>query len=197
MVAWEVTRSCNLACVHCRASSLRGPYAGELNTAECFKLLDQIAAFAKPVIILTGGEPLLREDIYDIAAYGTGKGLRMVLATNGTLVTEEITRKMIASGIQRVSVSIDGRDAASHDAFRGVPGAFDGSFQGIETMKKAGLEFQINTTVTQMNLKQVPEILKMAIASGRRHITSFSLSQRGEARKWPIRPYRPGNMKTR
>jgi heme b synthase len=183
MVAWEVTRSCNLACVHCRASSQRGPYAGELDTAQCFKLLDQIAAFAKPVIILTGGEPLLREDIYDIAAYGTKKGLRMVLATNGTLVTEEIARKMIASGIQRVSVSIDGRDAESHDAFRGVPGAFAGSFRGIETMKKAGLEFQINTTVTQLNLKQVPDILQMAISWGAAAHHIFLLVPTGRGRE--------------
>jgi heme b synthase len=183
MVAWEVTRSCNLACVHCRASSLRGPYSGELDTAQCFRLLDQIAAFAKPVIILTGGEPLMRADIYDIAAYGTGKGLRMVLATNGTFVTEEIARKMIASGIQRVSVSIDGRDAASHDAFRGVPGAFAGSFQGIEMMKRAGLEFQINTTVTRMNLKQVPEILQMALAWGAAAHHIFLLVPTGRGRE--------------
>ncbi|PIV06935.1 MAG: radical SAM/SPASM domain-containing protein, partial [Syntrophobacterales bacterium CG03_land_8_20_14_0_80_58_14] len=81
MIAWEVTRSCNLACGHCRASALRGPYPGELDTEKCLQLLDEIAAFAKPVIILTGGEPLLRKDIYDIAAYGDAKGLRMVLAT--------------------------------------------------------------------------------------------------------------------
>ena len=127
MVAWEVTRSCNLACVHCRASSVHGPYAGELTTAQGLSLLDDIAAFSKPVIILTGGEPLLRADIYEIAAYGNKKGLRMVLATNGTLVTEEIARKMMDAGIQRVSISIDGMDAQSHDAFRNVPGAFHGS----------------------------------------------------------------------
>ena len=87
MVAWEVTRSCNLACVHCRASSVCGPYEGELDTAACLRLLDEIAAFSRPVIILTGGEPLLRPDIWEIAAYGDRKGLRMVMATNGTLVS--------------------------------------------------------------------------------------------------------------
>ena len=110
MVAWEVTRSCNLACGHCRASALRGPYAGELDTERCLRLLDEIAAVGKPVIILTGGEPLLRPDIYEIAAYGDRKGLRMVLATNGTLVTEEVAAKLIRSGIKRVSISIDGPD---------------------------------------------------------------------------------------
>ena len=89
MVAWEVTRSCNLACVHCRASAVRGPYEGELDTEKCKRILDEIAAVGKPVIILTGGEPLLRPDIFEIAAYGDEKGLRMVLATNGTLVTTQ------------------------------------------------------------------------------------------------------------
>jgi len=158
MVAWEVTRSCNLACGHCRASALRGPYEGELDTERCLRLLDEIAEVGKPVIILTGGEPLLRPDIYEIAAYGDRKGLRMVLATNGTLVTGEVAEKLIRSGIRRVSISIDGPEAESHDAFRGVPGAFAGAMAGIAAMKQAGLEFQINTTITRANLSQIREI---------------------------------------
>ena len=85
MIAWELTRSCNLACVHCRASAERGPYPGELSTQEVLKVMDEIALVGKPVIILTGGEPLLRSDIFDLARHGTEKGLRMVMATNGTL----------------------------------------------------------------------------------------------------------------
>jgi len=166
MVAWEVTRSCNLACVHCRASALCGPYPGELGTEKCLRLLDEIAEVAKPVIILTGGEPLLRADIYEIAAYGDSKGLRMVLATNGTFVTDAVAEKLIASGIRRVSVSIDGPDPASHDAFRGVPGAFTEAMAGIEAMKRAGMEFQINTTITQKNLLQIREIHDLAHALG-------------------------------
>jgi heme b synthase len=166
MVAWEVTRRCNLACVHCRASSLYGPYPGELTTDEGKKLLEDIADFSNPVIILTGGEPLLRPDIYELAAYGDRKGLRMVLATNATLVTEEIARKMINAGIKRVSVSIDGMNAATHDGFRGVRGAFNGAMAGIEAMKKAGMEFQINTTITQANLAQIGGILDLALRLG-------------------------------
>jgi AdoMet-dependent heme synthase len=166
MVAWEVTRSCNLACVHCRASSLHGPYEGELETENCFRLIDQIAELSKPVIILTGGEALLRKDIYEIASYGDSRGLRMVLATNGTLVTEDVAGRMIASGIKRVSVSIDGMDAKSHDAFRRVPGAFAGAMAGIEAMKRAGLEFQINTTITRDNLHQIKDILNLSIGLG-------------------------------
>ncbi|MBN2398019.1 MAG: heme b synthase [Deltaproteobacteria bacterium] len=163
MIAWEVTRGCNLACVHCRASSKCGPYEGELDTARCLKLIDEIAAFSSPVIILTGGEPYFREDIFEIASYGTEKGLRMVLATNGTLVTDEIARRTIDAGVQRVSISLDGPDAASHDAFRGVPGAFEGAMAGIESFKRAGMEFQINTTITRLNLDRMEEIYNLAI----------------------------------
>ena len=166
MIAWEVTRGCNLACVHCRASSKYGPYEDELDTARCLKLIDEIAAFSSPVIILTGGEPYFREDIFEIASYGTQKGLRMVLATNGTLVTDEIARRTIDAGVQRVSISLDGPDAASHDAFRGVTGAFEGAMAGIEAFKRAGMEFQINTTITRLNLGRMEDIYEMAIRIG-------------------------------
>ena len=166
MVAWEVTRSCNLACVHCRASAERGPYPGELSTEECFRVIDEISSFSKPVIILTGGEPLLRSDIFDLARYGTKSGLRMVMATNGTLITDKTIEEMKASGIQRVSISLDGPDAETHDAFRKVNGSFEGSLRGIEMLKKGGIEFQINTTVTQVNLHMVPDILRLAVHVG-------------------------------
>ena len=182
MVAWEVTRSCNLACSHCRASALRGPYPGELDTERCLRLIDEIAAVAKPVMILTGGEPLLREDIYTLAAYGDGKGLRMVLATNGTLVIEKTARRMKAAGIKRVSVSLDGPDAASHDAFRGVPGAFAGVLAGIKAMRRAELEFQINTTITQANLAQISKIHDLAhhLGAAAHHIFFLVPTGRGK-----------------
>jgi heme b synthase len=182
MVAWEITRSCNLACVHCRASALCGPYAGELGTEKCLRLLDEIAAVAKPVIILTGGEPLLRKDIYAVAAYGDSLGLRMVLATNGTFVTDAVAEKLIASGIRRVSVSIDGPDPASHDAFRGVPGAFTEALAGIEAMRRTGLEFQINTTITQKNLATIREIHDLAhnLGAAAHHIFLLVPTGRGK-----------------
>jgi AdoMet-dependent heme synthase len=183
MVAWEVTRSCNLACGHCRASSVRGPYEGELNTETCRQLLDEIAAVGKPVVILTGGEPLLRPDIDEIAAYGDRKGLRMVLATNGTLVTGDVAVKLIRSGIRRVSISIDGPEAASHDAFRGVPGAFAGAMAGIAAMKQAGLEFQINTTITRANLPQIREIHDLAHRLGAAAHHIFLLVPTGRAKE--------------
>lgn len=166
LIAWETTRNCNLSCVHCRASATCGPYEGELDTKEAFKLLDQITEIGKPIIILTGGEPLLRDDIFQIAEHGTQLGLRMVMAPNGTLVTKEMAQKMATSGIQRISVSLDGANAERHDSFRGVKGAFEGAIRGIETAKKAGIEFQINTTITKSNLDQIPEIFHLAESLG-------------------------------
>jgi heme b synthase len=182
MIAWEVTRSCNLNCLHCRAAASCGPYPGELTSEKCLKLIDEIAALASPVIILTGGEPLLRPDIFDIAAYGTQKGLRMVMATNGTLVDEPTAKKMIAGGIQRVSISIDGKDAQSHDAFRGEPGAFDGAMRGIKTLKEAGIEFQINTTITTANLHQIKAIHDLVLKSGAAAHHIFLLVPTGRGR---------------
>jgi len=166
LVAWETTRNCNLACIHCRASATTGPYTGELDTAEAFRLLDQIGEIAKPIIILTGGEPLLRDDIFDIAAYGTQKGFRMVMAPNGTLVTEDIANKLVAAGIKRISISLDGATAQSHDNFRKVDGAFEGAVNAMKIAKKVGLDFQVNTTITKTNLDQIPKIQQLAVERG-------------------------------
>ena len=166
LVAWEMTRSCNLNCVHCRAAAERGPYPGELDTGKCREILEQIAQVGQPIVILTGGEPLLRKDVFELAQHGTHLGLRMVMATNGTLVTPEIAERMKSSGIKRVSVSIDGAGAEEHDQFRKVPGAFEASLQSIDLLKKEGIEFQINTTVTRHNVHQARDILDLAVKLG-------------------------------
>ncbi len=183
MVAWEVTRSCNLDCAHCRASSRRGEYPGELTTAAGFQFLDDLASFSRPVVILTGGEPLLRADIFELAAYGTAKGLRMVMATNATMVDEGVAKKMLASGIKRVSVSIDGPDQDSHDAFRRVPGAFAEAMAGIGAMKRAGMEFQINTTITNKNLPRLAAIHELALGLGAAAHHIFLLVPTGRGRE--------------
>jgi heme b synthase len=166
LVAWETTRNCNLACLHCRASATMGPHSGELDTSEAFALLDQIAEVAKPIVILTGGEPLLREDIFEIAAYGTQKRLKMVMAPNGTLITETIAKKLMDAGIKRISISLDGATPESHDRFRKVNGAFEGAIRGMTIAKKVGLDFQVNTTITKTNLDQIPAIQKLAVRLG-------------------------------
>jgi heme b synthase len=166
LLAWETTRRCNLDCRHCRAAASLGPYPGELTTDEGIKLLNDVASMGQVVIILTGGEPLLREDIFELTAHGHRVGHRMVMAVNGTLVTPEIARRLKEVGVQRVSVSIDGVTAASHDNLRGVPGAYEGALRGIEAFKQAGLPFQINTTITKTNLSELPAIYELAINLG-------------------------------
>lgn len=166
LVAWETTRNCNLACVHCRASATMGPHQGELGTEEGLRLLDQIAEVGKPIIILTGGEPLLRSDIFDITRHGADLGMRMVMALNGTLITEKVAQQLVDAGIQRISVSLDGSSAETHDRFRQVEGAFEGTLRGIDLLKKVGMEFQINTTITKTNLDQIPKIQQLAIDLG-------------------------------
>ena len=163
LIAWEVTRSCMLACKHCRAAARPDPYPDELATHECLKLLDNIASFAKPTMILTGGEPMLREDIYTIASYAGGLGLPVVMAPCGMLVNDDTAARIVGAGIRRISISIDGASPESHDRFRGVPGAFDGAMRGIEAAKRAGLAFQINTTVTQHNIAELPDLLDLAV----------------------------------
>ena len=183
LVAWELTRACNLVCKHCRADAVTGLDPDELSTAETKKFIDQLAEYGKPILILTGGEPLLRDDIYEIIRYGTGKGLRVVLATNGTLVTPDIAHRLKDVGIQRISISIDGSNAKTHDDFRGEPGSFDAALMGIEHIKNAGIGFQINTTITQRNLEQIPEILELAVRLGAEALHIFLLVPTGRGKE--------------
>ena len=178
LVAWELTNACNLACIHCRASAIKEPGPDELSTEEAKHFVDELMEY-KPIIILTGGEPLLRPDVYDIAQYATDKGFRVVLATNGTLLTPEIVRRLIDVGIQRVSISIDGSSKKTHDTFRAEQGAFEGALRGIELLKKEGLSFQINTTITKKNLDEIPGIYDLAIKLGAAALHIFLLVPTG------------------
>ncbi|MDR1489873.1 MAG: heme b synthase [Desulfovibrio sp.] len=162
LIAWEVTRSCNLACRHCRAEAHPRPYPGELSTSEAKALIDSFPECGRPIIIFTGGEPLLRKDVFELAEHAGSKGLRCVMAPNGTLITRGLAAKIRESGIARCSVSLDGPDAESHDAFRGVPGAFAAALRGIGLLKSAGVEFQINTTVTRSNMSSFRRISTLA-----------------------------------
>jgi heme b synthase len=183
IVAWEVTRSCNLNCVHCRASSRFGPFDQELETDEALGVLDQIREVGTPIIILTGGEPLLRKDIFELAGCGTERGLRMVMGSNGTLITARVARKIGEAGIKRVSISLDGATRESHDAFRKVDGAFDRAMKGILQLKDQGVEFQINTTITRHNLSELQEILDLAVRIGAIAHHIFLLVPTGRARE--------------
>ena len=162
LVAWETTRRCHLQCKHCRGAARNELYEGELSEAEGKLLIASIASFAKPILILTGGEPMLREDIYRLARYATDRFVRVVMSPCGHLITKETAALIKDSGIQRISISLDGSNAQTHDAFRGVPGAFDAALRGIGFLRDAGIEFQINTTVTKHNRDELQGILDAA-----------------------------------
>jgi radical SAM protein with 4Fe4S-binding SPASM domain len=161
LVYWEVTKRCNLRCAHCRAVPEECASFSELSLADGFRLIDSIAEVGHPILILTGGEPLLRRDIFDLAAYGHWRGLPMALATNGTLVTRDMARRILAAGCRRVSISLDGPEAETHDQFRRVSGAFDQAVDGFIHLKELGMSMQVNTTVTVHNQDRLEEMLEL------------------------------------
>ena len=181
LIAWEVTRSCNLACRHCRAEAHPEPYEGELSTEEAKALIDTFPGVGDPIVIFTGGDPMMRPDVYELVAHARGLGLTCAFAPNGTLVTPENAARLREAGVSRCSISIDGADAASHDAFRGVPGAFEASLRGIEYLKAAGLPFQINTTVTRGNLHSFKRIFELCERLGAAAWHIFLLVPMGRA----------------
>ncbi len=182
-IAWEVTRRCNLKCVHCRSSSeLEIEGHPDFSFAEATRLIDDISSYAQPVVVLSGGEPLLRKDVFDIASYGTGKGLRMCLATNGTLVTEEICTKIKEAGIKMVSLSLDGSTAEIHDNFRSQPGAFEGTLNAAAQFRKHGISFLINSSFTKRNQEDIPNIYKLAKEIGATAWYMFMIVPTGRGR---------------
>jgi len=175
LVFWEVTKGCNLRCVHCRATATQLSAPTDLSTDAALGIIDQIAAFADPILVLSGGEPLFRRDIFQLARYATDLGLRVALATNGTLVTKDVARSIVNTGVRRVSISLDGADASTHDAFRGIPGAFEASVQGLRNLRELGMSVQINMTIARHNALQLPQVLDLARALGADALHTFLL----------------------
>jgi heme b synthase len=175
LVFWESTKACNLTCRHCRAVPQRRLGPTELNTGEALNLIDAIAEVAKPVMVLSGGEPLFRPDLFDIAEYGVATGFRMALATNGTLVTERVAARIADSGISRVAISLDGADADTHDRFRGLPGSHALALRGIRNLRDDGVSVQINSTIAKHNVAQVPRLLELALELGADALHLFML----------------------
>ncbi|MEW6533414.1 MAG: heme b synthase [Thermodesulfobacteriota bacterium] len=182
LVAWEMTRACNLACVHCRAGACAQPGPKQLTTEEGRSLIDGIREVGQPILIMTGGEPLLRPDFFELAQYALDVGLRAVVATNGVLVTPEIASRIAEVGIPRVSISLDGPNAETHDRFRMVEGAFDASLRGIRNLREAAVPVQINTTLTRRNRSYLADIMKLAEEIGAVAFHVFLLVPTGRAR---------------
>lgn len=175
LIFWELTKGCNLRCIHCRATATELSSPSDLSTQAARDIIDQIAEVSKPILVLSGGEPLFRSDIFQLARYGTDKGLRVALATNGTLVTKHVARMIVDSGVQRVAISLDGADAITHDTFRGIPGAFEAAIAGFRNLKALGLSVQINTTIARHNAHQLPDVLELAKSLGADALHTFLL----------------------
>lgn len=164
LVFWESTKACNLSCRHCRAVPQRSLGPRELTTRAAFDLIDGIAAVAKPVFVVSGGEPLFRPDLFDLAEYGVESGFRMALATNGTLVDRRIAAKIADAGFSRVAISLDGAVPDTHDRFRGQPGAHSRAVSGIRALRDEGVSVQINSTIAKHNVTELPAMLDFALA---------------------------------
>jgi len=181
-IAWEITRRCNLKCIHCRSSSEEiVKEHPDQSKEECFRIIDDITSYAKPVVVLTGGEPLLREDFFEIAKYGNKKGLRVCLATNGTLINEEICEKIKDADIKMVSLSLDGPDEKVHDNFRQQEGAFRATVNAAKLFKKHGIQFLINSSFTKRNQETIPEVYKFAKELGATAWYMFMIVPTGRA----------------
>jgi radical SAM protein len=162
LVLWEVTQACDLACLHCRATAQPARHPLELSTAEGFQLIEQIREFGQPLLVLTGGDPLKRPDLFELIRYGVDRGLRVTLTSSGTpLLTRTAVRQLQKAGLARLAISLDGSAAAIHDRFRGVEGSFVWTLNGIHYAHEAGLPVQVNTTVTRHNVHDLEALSQL------------------------------------
>jgi radical SAM protein with 4Fe4S-binding SPASM domain len=175
LVFWEVTKGCNLRCIHCRATATELASPLDLPTSKALEIIGDIAAYGSPILVLSGGEPLYRRDIFELARSASDRGLRVALATNGTMVTKDVARQIVNSGVKRVSISIDGADADTHDSFRGIPGAYEAAIRGLRNLKELGMSVQINMTVARHNVHQVADVLALARRLGADALHTFLL----------------------
>jgi radical SAM protein with 4Fe4S-binding SPASM domain len=180
-VSWNLTQRCNLECAHCYMSAHAGADTrGELTTEECRRVIDEIARVNPNVfLILTGGEPLLRRDIFEVAGYASGKGFTTVLGTNGVLLREREAQRMRESGVLGASISLDSTDRVKHDAFRRLSGSWDGAVRATRVLTDAGLDFSLHMSVTDWNVCEVPAMIDLARELGAKVLNFFFLVRTG------------------
>lgn len=160
VVVWNITRRCNLKCVHCYAQADDREFSDELSTEQGRTLLDDLAQFGVPVILFSGGEPLVRKDLPELAAYAVKKGMRAVISTNGTLITPKVARNLKEIGLSYVGISLDGMQAVN-DRFRGVKGAFNSALEGIRNCQTAGIKVGLRFTINKFNVAEIPAIFDL------------------------------------
>lgn len=181
LVVWDFTRNCNLRCRHCYQDS-KETLSDELTTRDGKKLIDELVDAGVSVLAFSGGEPLIRKDFFELADYAGKKEMFIAIATNGTLISEDVAQKLKELGTKYVEISLDGKDAETHDEFRGIPGAFDRTIKGIENCVKCGLCTAIAVTVTSKNYEQIPEMYELACKLGVKKFICFNFipTRRGE-----------------
>lgn len=178
IVVWNITKRCNLRCVHCYTDSTESLADGELTTAECKTVIDDLAAFQVPAVLFSGGEPTTRKDLFDLAQYATERGLRLTLSTNGTLITESVAATIKRIGFTYVGISLDGI-GATNDEFRGMKGAFDRAVAGIRHCKAVNQRVGLRMTLTDHNIDQLPGIFDFVEAEGIDRICFYHLVYSG------------------
>lgn len=189
VIAWESTRACNYACVHCRAQAQKQADPNQLTTQEALHLMDEIAEICKPVLIISGGDPLQRADIFTVASYANKLGFRVVMSPSGSNITPEVIAKMKDSGVKMISLSLDGSTAQIHDTFRQVPGAYELALRNIKLAKEGEMPFRINTTVTKHNVGDLQAMHKLAVELGAKEWDVFMLVPTGRGKvTMEIRP---------
>jgi len=182
-IAWELTRSCALACRHCRAEAQPKPHPDELTTEEAFHVVDQIAELTPPVLVLTGGDPMMRRDLFEITEYAISKGLRTsVSPTTTALTTKERLGRLQDLGIQMIHISLDGATEETHDAFRGFTGTYQRAMDTLGFLKELGIGVQVGTTVTTTNLHELPRMAELMAEHGVRMWSLFFLVPTGRGR---------------
>jgi len=177
LISYAVTKKCNLKCKHCYSDATKEQAPDELSTEESKRLLDDITNWGIKLLIFDGGEPLYRDDFFDIAKYGSNKGLRVVIGSNGTLIDKDMAKRLKSSGIMAVQISIDGAKAQTHDWFRGEEEAFNKALKGAKACREVGLPFQFGMTIRRGTLEEIPEMLKLAVDSGANAAEFFDLIQ--------------------
>jgi radical SAM protein with 4Fe4S-binding SPASM domain len=183
VVSWNLTRECNLKCPHCYINATTQPLINELTTEESKNLIDQICEVSRPLLILSGGEPLLRKNVYELVRYGAAKGLKTGLGSNGSLIDGVAAKKLKEAGIETVSISLDSNIPEQHDEFRGVSGSWEKAVRAIKALRENGVLVQVNTTVTQQNYDQIDDIMSLAEKLGVENFHLFFLVPTGRGVK--------------
>lgn len=182
LVSWNLTAACNLRCPHCYLKA-GCPRHGEMTTAECLRLIDEMAALGTEMVILTGGEPLLRQDVFDLARYASGQGLLVVMGTNGVLMDEATAHRLATSGVRGVGISLDSVHPEKHDAFRGMGGAWERTVAAMGACRREGLEVVVQTTVTDWNYHELPALAEFAHRQGAHAFNLYYLVCTGRGEK--------------